>query len=168
MLNFPPDLIPFSGQNWNEYEDTIYQIYLDTVANANLVFLGLPVKVKYYPDTKKKGFGFWHLISEAPSQNNRNEDDRIPDLRRCERIRWVAWCIQNAQTQGFSCWENQRGRDRHIVIWAEQYDFVVIMAKRQTSEGTKYLLLKTAYCLREHTKRKFLKERNAWQQAQKD
>lgn len=168
MLISPPDLIPFSGQNWNEYEDEIYRIYLDTVANAGLVFLGLPIKVKYHPDTKKKGFGFWHLISEAPSQNNHNEEDRIPDLRRCERIRWIAWCIQNAQTCGFSYWENQRGRDTNIVIWAERYDFAVIMAKRQTKEGVNFFLLKTAYCLRRHNKHKFLKEKNAWQQGQKD
>lgn len=40
--------------------------------------------------TRKKGHGFWHFIAEAPSQDNRNEDDRTLDLARCARVRWVA------------------------------------------------------------------------------
>jgi hypothetical protein len=90
-LSAPPSLLPFTGDtDWSDYEDAIYRIYLDTVAHANLMFLGAPVRVRFNPTTKHKGYGFWHLISEAPSQGNRNEDDRVPDLRRCERVRWVA------------------------------------------------------------------------------
>lgn len=168
LLN-PPDLIIFSGTDWNDYENRIYDIYLNTVARANLVFLGLPVKVKYRPNTKNKGYGFWHLISESPSQNNRNENDRIPDFRRCERIKWIAWCIQNAESPGFSYWENSRGRETHIVIWAENHDFVVILARRCTQDGFKFYLLKTAYPIRERKKQKFIQERDKWRrQAQND
>ena len=46
--------------------------------------------------TKGKGYAFWHVISEAPQSNNRNESERIPNLRRCERIRWIAWAIEQA------------------------------------------------------------------------
>lgn len=158
-----PDLIPFSnGTDWPEYEDAIYQIYLDTVAHANLTFRGDPIKVRFRPLTKKKGFGFWHLISEAPDQRNRNEEDRIPDLRRCERIRWIAWCIRNADTGVFSWWENERRGETHVVIWTEAYDYAVILGKRRTRDGLRFYLLKTAYCLRGHTIRKFRKERDAW------
>ena len=62
--------------DWSLYEDAIYAEYLKTVAHASLRFRGDPVKVRFHPETKHKGFGFWHLISEAPSQDNRNEDDR--------------------------------------------------------------------------------------------
>lgn len=167
----PPDLIflnDFPG--WEAYEDAIYDIYLETVAHARLTFCGSPIKVRFNPESKRKGYGFWHLISEAPDQRNRNEEERIPDLRRCERVRWVAWCIQHADagSPGFSWWENERGRETHIVIWAEQHDFAVVLAKRQTRQGPRFYLLKTAYCLRSHTIRKFTKERDAWQAAQKD
>lgn len=120
------------------------------------------------PESKRKGYGFWHLISEAPDQGNRDEDERIPDLRRCERVRWVAWCIQNAHEAGFSWWENERGRETHVVIWAEEHDFAVVLAKRLTQQGPRFYLLKTAYCLRSHAIRKFTKERDAWRAAQKD
>jgi hypothetical protein len=98
-------------------------------------FRGDPVKVRYMPESKRKGYGFWHLISEAPDQGNRDEDERIPDLRRCERVRWVAWCIQNAHEAGFSWWENERGRETHVVIWAEEHDFAVVLAKRRRNRA---------------------------------
>lgn len=172
-MTLPPPLIPLSNYaGWQAYEDAIYAIYLETVAHAGLTFCGSQVKVRFRPETKHKGYGFWHLISEAPDQRNRNEDDRIPDLRRCERVRWVAWCIQNADAgeAGFSWWENERGRETHIVVWAEQQDFAVVLAKRQTQEGPRFYLLKTAYCLRGRTIEKFRKERDAWltTRAQKD
>lgn len=167
----PPDLMRLADHaDWEAYEDALYAVYLQTVAHAGLRFKGDPVKVRYMPESKRKGYGFWHLISEAPDQSNRAEEERIPDLRRCERVRWVAWCIQqaNASAAGFSWWENQRGRETHVVIWAEAHDFAVVLAKRQTQQGPRFYLLKTAYCLHSHTMRKFAKERDAWQAAQKD
>ena len=98
----PPDLMLLASYpDWVAYEDAIYAAYLQTVARAGLVFRGDPVKVRYMPESKRKGYGFWHLISEAPDQGNRDEDERIPDLRRCERVRWVAWGIQNAHEAVF-------------------------------------------------------------------
>lgn len=168
-MTTPPPLMPFTGDtDWSDYEDAIYGVYLETVAHARLVFLGAPVKVKRIPETKHKGYGFWHLISEAPSQDNRNEDDRVPDLRRCERVRWVAWCIQNAGEPGFSWWENERKGQTHVVVWAEEHDYAVMLGKRNTDQGVRYYLLKTAYCLRSHNVRKFERERDAFWAARKD
>ncbi|WP_291470443.1 hypothetical protein [Acidovorax sp.] len=113
----PPDLMLLASySDWATYEDALYAAYLETVAHAGLVFRGDPVKVRYMPESKCKGYGFWHLISEAPDQGNRDEDERIPDPRRCERVRWVAWCIQNAHETGFSWWENERGCWRRFKI----------------------------------------------------
>jgi hypothetical protein len=167
----PPELIclhEFSG--WTEYIDSVYTTYLNTVALAGLSFCGWPVKVRFIPQTKNKGYGFWHLISEAPDPRNRNEDERIPDLRRCERIRWVAWCIQHADacSPGFSWWENERRGETHAVLWAEHYDFTVVLAKRQPVQRPGFYLLKTAYCLTERSVEKFKRERNAWMEAQTD
>lgn len=169
-MSQPPDLMEFSnyGGDWAAYEDAIYAEYLSTVAHAGLLLWGVQVNVRYIPATKHKGYGFWHLISEAPSKNNRNEDDRIPDLKRCERIRWVAWCIQNVDNHGFSYWANQRGGETHIVIWAEQDDFAVVLAKRQNKEGIRYYLLKTAYCLKPHRRKSFIADRDAYWAARKD
>lgn len=168
-MSQPPDLIPYSAYgDWSAYEDAIYDVYLKTVARAGLRFQGHPVQVRFRPETKKKGYGFWHLISEAPSQDNRNEEDRIPDLDRCARVRWVAWCIVNAGEDGFSWWENTRKAETHVIIWAEAHDFAVVLAKRFTAAGPRYYLLKTAYCLRSRTIAKFAKERDAYWVDKKD
>lgn len=166
----PPELILMSDfPGWQAYEDAVYAIYLETVAHARLRFRGCPLRVRFHPMAKHKGYGFWHLISEAPDQRNRNEDDRIPDLRRCERINWVAWCIRNADvgSPGFSWWENMRRSETHVVIWAERHDYAVVLAKRKTRQGVRFYLLKTAFCLWPHNVRKFIRERDRWLSAQK-
>ena len=166
-MSQPPELIPFFG-DWSSYENQIYGEYLSTVIEAKLTFEGAPVRAKFHPSTKGKHFGFWHLISEAPDKYNRHEDDRIPDLNRCARIRWVSWCINNAGQPGFSWWENLRKRETHVVIWAEAHDFAVVLAKRDTQDGPRYYLLKTAYCLKGHRRDSFAKERDAYWRARND
>lgn len=82
-----PDLFLFNG-DWENYENALYQIYLDDIVNAQLQFRGLSISCQYRPESKNKHFGFWHVISEGEI-----EDDRTPDFRRCERIRWIAYLI---------------------------------------------------------------------------
>lgn len=65
----PPELMRLNDYaDWQEYEDAIYAEYLAGVAHAGLYFCGALVKVRFIPTTKHKGYGFWHLISEAPSR----------------------------------------------------------------------------------------------------
>ncbi len=123
---------------WEEYEDYIYKIFLETVVNnKNLTFQGFPIRCKYLPADKNKHFSFWHIISEGLEEEN-----RTPDLRRCERIRWIAWVINNVEYERISWWENRRGANTHIVILYEEEKYVVILAKRQN-----YYLLKSAYII---------------------
>ena len=44
----------------------------------------------------------------------------------------------------------------------------VMLGKRNTAEGVRFYLLKTAYCLRSHNVRRFAKERDAYWASQKD
>lgn len=160
-MNEPPALFEFTG-DWESYEDLLYQEFLDTIVNRKLAFRGVRVQTQFRPAYRGKGFSFWHLTSEAPSPDNLNEAERIPDLERCRRIRWIAWVIENAGKDRFSWWENKRGSKTNVVIWAEDYDFAVILAKRRG-----YYLLKTAYCLQERRKRTFERERDEYRRTQK-
>lgn len=163
-MSQPPELMPFEGA-WATYEDALYDAFLESFVRAEIRFSGWRIKAQYRPETRGKGFSFWHVISEAPSHENRNEDDRIPALSRCARIRWIAWAIEQADlgVDGFSWWENQRGRETRVVVWAEPWDFAVIVSKRNG-----YYVLKTAYCdLKPHRRRSFERERDAFWQAQK-
>ncbi|HET9034222.1 MAG TPA: hypothetical protein VFN25_15125 [Dokdonella sp.] len=163
-MSQPPELLPFEGE-WGSYEDVLYDAFLTSFVRADIRFKGWRIKAQYRPDTRGKGFSFWHVISEAPSRENRNENDRIPALSRCARIRWIAWTIEQANLgmDGFSWWENRRGRETGVVIWAERWDFAVILSKRN-----EFYLLKTAYCdLQSHRRRSFERERGAFWKAQK-
>jgi hypothetical protein len=145
-----PDLLTFAG-DWQIYEDKLYEVYLNEIVDAKLQFKGLKISCQYRPETKNKHFGFWHVISEGNT-----EEERTPDLRRCERIRWISYLIKNAETDSeISWWENKRGSNTHVLIWHEAENFVVILAKRHS-----YYLLKTAYNAEPHRRKSFLKERD--------
>ena len=152
----PPELLE-SGGDWRTYEDLLYQEFLDTVVKRSLTFRGLPVTAPHRPEFRGKSFSFWHVISEAPKPNNRNENDRLPDLERCRRIRWIAWAIEHSEEAGFSWWENRRGSETRVGIWAEGHDFAVILAKRRD-----YYSPKTAYCVKERRRADFARERDAY------
>lgn len=152
-----PELFPFHG-DWDRYEEELYEIYLETIIRSGLTFGGVRVNAKRAPETKKKGFTFWHLISEGEI-----EEDRNPDLRRCERIRWVAWAIQNAISHSdLSWWENKRGGSIHVVIWHEKEGFAVILAKRNG-----YFVLKTTYMVKKYRRKDFEREREEFWRSQK-
>src|ERR1035437_1477446 len=85
----PPEIIGFSGQ-WDPYEEILFGIFKADFLDKTVRFQGLPVRIKKHPTSKEKPFAFWHLISEGEK-----EEERIPDFRRCERLPWVSWIIEN-------------------------------------------------------------------------
>ena len=160
----PPELLSFDG-DWPSYVEAVYEAFVETFVRPDVRFQGYRVTAPYRPESQGKHFSFWHVISEAPHPGNRNEEDRIPDIARCERIRWIAWAVRQADVgaEGVSWWENARGRDTHVVIWAEEHDFAVILGKRGG-----YYVLKTAYSnLKSGRRRTFAKERWKFWEGQK-
>ena len=156
-MNLPP-IESFEGQ-WSQYEDHLYEIFLETVVRGGLTFKGLPVKSQYRSETNNKGFSFWHIISQGDQEN-----ERTPDFRRCERIRWISWIIREADlNQGISWWENKRSNKTHVVLWCESEQFAVILAQRKD-----YYLIKTAYMVKPNRERAFRKERDKFLRTQKD
>jgi hypothetical protein len=74
-------------------------------------------------------------------QEGRVEDDRLPDLRRCERIRWVRWVIENATSHAeIDIWQNTRVTEINTLLWLRE-EYLVVLGQRQG-----YWLLRTAYC----------------------
>jgi hypothetical protein len=136
MLEGLPELEVFEG-DWEEFIERVYQIYLDLIVKPDLRFKNLAVQPRFSPETKSKHYGFWHLTSSGQV-----EEDREPDLRRCERIRWVSWLIENYRNFPgvVYCWQEKRKNTNEIVIWFEEEHYVVILSERRD-----YWLLKTAY-----------------------
>jgi len=148
----PPDLLPFAG-DWKAYEAELHQTFLDEIAHGELWFRNQRVNCRRHPEYAGRWASFWHLVSEGLV-----EDDRLPDLRRCERIRWVRWAIENSTTHPeIDEWRNRRGTEKNTLLWFRE-EYLVILAERRG-----YWLLKTAYCTNESRRiRKIRKERNAF------
>ena len=148
-----PELILFNDfdGDWSRYEEFLYTIFQRDIVQHDLCFRGSRITARRNPEHERKWAGFWHLISEG-----RVEDDRLPDLRRCERLTWVRWIIENADNcTNIDVWQNQRGRETNTLLWLEEKYLVVLSARSES------FLLKTAYCTeRGHRIRKLRKERD--------
>jgi hypothetical protein len=149
-----PSLIGMSdfGNDWDAYLEELYRIYLAEIVNGKLLFNGLPIRVQFRPMSHGKGFGFWHLISEG-----KTEEDRVPDPRRCERVHWISWVIRNIEiNKNIKWWKNKRGADIRVVLWHRDEKFVVVLAERK-----EYYLLRSAYPVNSRRERTFQRE---WQE----
>lgn len=132
-MSLPP-LLNFTG-DWDDYVEQLYTIFLDEIAKGGLTFRGDPVSCRRMPETDKRWAAFWHLVQEG-----RIEDDRLPDLRRCERLRWIKYVIENWNTDSsIQWWENNRDGNVSVLLWLNE-EYLVILAKRNG-----YWLLKSAY-----------------------
>ncbi|GBH26075.1 hypothetical protein BvRS1_31240 [Burkholderia vietnamiensis] len=156
----PPDLISFGG-DWASYEELVYARYHADIVEGRPYLWGKRVAARFNPQTKGKGFSFWHVVSEGPV-----EDERTPDLHRCARIGWIAWVILSSDSclHGFSWWISERttkrGRKENLVLWAEEHDYVVVVEPKPD-----YVLLVSAYPVTERRANSLKHERDAfWQE----
>ena len=150
----PPDLVSFSGfgGDWKAYETALYRIFREEIADGSLRFRGLPVRCRRRPETGGRWAAFWHLVQEGQA-----EEDRTPDLRRCKRIRWIRWMIENGETHPtIDEWQNTRRTETNTLLWYRE-DYLVVLTRR-----CDYWLLKTAYCTERRRRIEQLRrERNA-------
>ena len=145
-----PDLIclPDYGGDWNRYHQAIYEAFCQDFIQSQPQFMGRRLGLKRHPLMDGKEATFWHFVSEGAVEAN-----RLPDLRRCERIRWPRAVIERADDPAVKVWSNQRGHEKRVCLWLDSEDYLVVLADRET-----YLLPWTAYLVREeHRKRKLLK-----------
>ena len=134
----PPDLLSFDafGGDWQAYENELHRIFMDEIARAGLRFRGHGVNCRRIPETAGRWASFWHLVQEG-----RVEAERTPDLRRCERLRWVRWVIENAPLHpDIDEWQNRRRNEVNTLLWYRE-EYLVVLAQRRN-----YWLLRTAYC----------------------
>lgn len=109
--------------------------------------------LKKYPLTDGKEATFWYMTSEGSDEQN-----RLPDLRRLERIKWPSFIINHSEHPYLRVWENTRGTKTNVLIMHEDENYVVIIRK-----GNGYLLPWTAYLIEhEFLKKKFIKEYEAY------
>jgi len=140
--------------NWEKYVEALYKIFKhDFILNRTL-FHGKNIGIISSPRYDNKEYTFWHIISEGEI-----EEERIPNLRRCARIRWPKAIIESNETDPIlRIWQNRRGKDKRLLFLLsfnnEDY-LVVLLIKRY------YFIFHTSYPIDyPHTKRKLIKEYN--------
>ncbi len=154
-LGWLPDLVLFEAHDgdWARYIEAVHAVFRRDFVSSRPPFRGRPLNLKRHPVTQGREATFWHFISEGS-----NEEERLPDLRRCERIAWPRPIIEAVESGHVHCWPNLRGREQRFVLAVEDFSYVVVLADRGA-----FLLPWTAYCVeREHQRRKLQKEYEEW------
>jgi len=114
------------------------------------------VRCRTDPMFDGKQAGFWHCVSDGPDEQN-----RIPDMRRCEAIGWIRTVIDNAGK--CDLWPNYRRGDKRWCIWVDEEFIVILGERKRRRDGFKYMQLITSYFTEEEQrKRKLRKERDLY------
>ena len=149
-----PELVlleDFHG-DWHVYLERIHDQFLDDFIRNEPTWPGKRVGVKRHPEHGGKSATFWHFISDGTV-----EAERLPNLRRCERIGWPRPMMDEydgadplAGGSRVRWWkEARRGEDRYLLA-PEDFSYIVVIADRGD-----YVLPWTAYWIDfEHQRRK--------------
>ena len=150
-----PDLILLESYkgNWSAYVSAVYGYFCHDFVESRPSFQRVPVHVRFHPSYEQKGATFWHLVSEG-----KQESERVPDLRRCERIRWPRAIIEHEGMVEVKIWETTRPwkgqKQRRVNFALNNFSYLVVIA--ETRNGFD---LVTAYPLdKSHRRGKLRKE----------
>lgn len=137
----PLVLLEDSHGNWETYVEVLHEHFLRDFVHSKPTWPGKSVGLKRHPEYDGKSATFWHLISDGSS-----EEDRIPNFRRCERIRWpkpIMGTYTGHKPNDSSMvvwWSNERhGETRHVLALRD-FSYLMIVADRGS-----YVLPWTAY-----------------------
>jgi len=153
-----PDLLYLNDYNgdFGAYFNSVYDIFEAHFIKSNPLFMGIRVSAQRLPLVDNIHRTFYHITHEGEDENN-----RTPDFRRMERIRFPKFIIESCPHPDLLIWENIRGRDTRILIFNEATSYLIVLTKRNG-----YYLFWTAYFVeREHQKKKYIKEYKAYKNA---
>jgi hypothetical protein len=146
----PLVLLPCYGGDWQAYLEAVHGFFHQDFVASEPRFQGKRCGlINPQRDAGGKEGTFWHVISEG-----KIEGQRLPDLRRCERIRWPRPIIEAVRRADVRCWKTKSKGKPRILIALEDFSYVVVLASLKTC-----VLLFTAFPVeRPHRREKLRKE----------
>ncbi len=153
-----PDLLHFQDFNgdFSSYFNAVYKVFENDFIKSQPLFDGLRVSAQKHPEVDGIHRTFYHITHEGEIEN-----DRTPDFRRMERIRYPKFIIQNYLHTELLVWKKIVGRDVRIHLLNETEKYLVVLTQRKD-----YLLFWTAFYISEkHTLRKKKQEYEAYKKA---
>jgi hypothetical protein len=150
----PPDWLPplirlddFRG-DWKRYINEVFAIFHRDFIKSQPRFRGRWVRCRRDPIYDGKEAGFWHCVSQGQDEQN-----RVPDLRRCERIGWIRAVLGHLDDVCIGVWSCRKNREQRFYVWFDEA-YLVVLGERKG-----YYQLITAFCTdSEHTKSKLRRE----------
>lgn len=158
MSDWLPELVLLEHVDgiWHRYVELVYSFFHNDFIIDRVNYKGTRIALRKHPITNGKERTFWHLVS-----NGEIEDDRLPAINRCERIRWPKPIIQVTDSEDIYIWQNERQSEKRILLYVHEERYLVVLGIRSG-----YLLLCTAYCVeQDHRHEKLIKEYEAFKKA---
>lgn len=145
------------GNDWKKYEEALYSIFKNDFIDSHPCYKEKQVNIRRHPIEFDKEEAFFHVTCQDYLENGK----RVPDFRRCERIRWVRAFIENnncdsslcTECDGIKTWKEPYKNTFRVHILLEEERYMVVLEVRE-----KYCLLVTAFYFdKDHTLEKKLK-----------
>jgi hypothetical protein len=131
--------------------EAVYVLFKKDFIDSKPQYKNVKVSIIKKPIFDGKEWSFWHLTSQG-----KEEDKRIPDLRKCERIGWIKPVIESSENGEIKFWKNKRKSDNRICLCYGDWEYLVVLIDKNS-----YVILFTAYPIQwRHTREKLEKEYN--------
>lgn len=154
-----PSLVLFEDYK-NDYElyiDKVYSHFQTDFLYSYPIFRYDPseIHINSRPYEKDKEFTFWHIVSEG-----KTEEERTINIRRCERICFPKFLIENYDSVCCKIWEKdvlaKKSREKRIHISNEDFSFIIVLSKlNKSSPIFKRTLITAFYVEREYQRKKY-------------
>lgn len=145
------------GGDIKAYLEAVYQVFKTDFVDSKPTFQGKRLGLKKHPTVEGKEYTFYHFTHDGDI-----ETERLPNLRRMERIGYIRMMIDHSTHPSLKVWRNKRGPHERILIFHEEERFLVVLDDRGD-----YILPWTAYTIEQDFRvRKLLKEYEAYQKSQ--
>jgi hypothetical protein len=156
-----PDPLILEPWNTNTYE-SLYQIFCEDFKNKNRPLFFKDEKIIIFSSNNFLSEGkekiFWHITDK----DDRAYAERLPDIRRAERINWIRPIIENYTDNHVNCFDYLEANGKiKTYLWLEGYDFVVILGRLERANYT----LITAFYIGYEQKRSELKKKSLTKKA---
>lgn len=149
-----PRLIRLEDYNgeWNRYIDEVFAIFYKDFIESQPKFKDKWVRCRRDLIDGKEA-AFWHCISEGSDENN-----RTPDIRRCERIGWIRAIIENSQDHRVDCWPVKRKSEVRWLLWFNEEFLIVLAERHRKRDRFEYIQFITSYCTYEIQRKEKLRK----------
>lgn len=146
-----PEIITLEdfGGNFSLFLEAVYEIFKADFVETKPTYAGKKLRLKSHPYIDGREYTFYHFTHDGDI-----ETDRLPNLRRMERIGFPRPIIDQSTHSSLRVWKVKRGTKDRILILHEQEKYLVVLDDRKD-----YILPWTAYYIENESRvKRYIKE----------